>query len=321
MKLQILILFLLCSHLLNAQDSEKLIKDSEKYILENKHHKFENTYAKIWKVYLKEQIPNYYNATKQTKKNDYENAFKNIDSLVSEDYLVKDILEDKMFDKLHKTEKWRNLEQNIKNTHLSYNKKVRRKLLKLRDEDQSIRLILLDVRKAHPKNKDLLNKIREKMKQIDRKNAKIIENIIDKYGWLGKDIVGEQGNQALFLGIQHIDELKVQTKYLPIIKNAVKKGDAEPWHYAYLTDRILMNQGKKQIYGTQTIISSNPKNSYVVPLENPEKVDELRQEFGLEPLKEYLEEMGIDWNLEEYKKNEKRIEKMYKERFEKRKKK
>lgn len=155
------------------------------------------------------------------------------------------------------------------------------------------------------------------MKKIDLESVDIVAKIIDKYGWLGKDKIGKEANETLFLGIQHIDDLVVQSKYLPAIKDAVKKGNAEPWHLAFLTDRILMNQGKKQVYGTQKIITKNPETSYIIPLENPEKVDELRKEIGLDPLNDDLQEDGLSWNLEDYKKDLPRIEKLYKERVEK----
>ncbi|MCD8178601.1 MAG: hypothetical protein LUE98_14730 [Tannerellaceae bacterium] len=99
-----------------------------------------------------------------------------------------------------------------------------------------------------------------------------------------------------------------------MLQQAVQTGKADGWHLAFLTDRILMNQGKKQIYGTQKIISDNPAKSYIVPLEYPEKVDQLRKESGLPPLAEELEEEGMQWNLQEYLKNLPTIEKMYRER-------
>ncbi|WJK00292.1 hypothetical protein [Elizabethkingia anophelis] len=52
-------------------------------------------------------------------------------------------------------------------------------------------------------------------------------------------------------------------------------------------------------------------------MENPEKVDELRKEIGLDPLNDDLQEDGLSWNLEDYKKDLPRIEKLYKERVEK----
>ncbi|WP_454059116.1 hypothetical protein [Elizabethkingia ursingii] len=47
------------------------------------------------------------------------------------------------------------------------------------------------------------------------------------------------------------------------------------------------------------------------------KLDELRKEIGLDPLNDDLQEDGLSWNLEDYKKDLPRIEKLYKERIEK----
>lgn len=60
-----------------------------------------------------------------------------------------------------------------------------------------------------------------------------------------------------------------------------------------------MNQGKAQIYGTQTIGTKNRK-TYVVPLQNVNRVDKLRQEVGLEPLAEYMKEFGKIWSKKIY---------------------
>ena len=62
-----------------------------------------------------------------------------------------------------------------------------------------------------------------------------------------------------------------------------------------------MNQGKPQVYGTQTITSNN--KVFIVPLENPDKVDELRKEIGLAPLNNYMQDFGCEWSLDSYKKN------------------
>lgn len=47
------------------------------------------------------------------------------------------------------------------------------------------------------------------------------------------------------------------------------------------------------------------------------KLDELRKEIGLDSLNDDLQEDGLSWNLEDYKKDLPRIEKLYKERIEK----
>lgn len=317
MKIWILIISFLLTSLIYGQNSKQLIDQSIVYLKNKDNLKFDQTRDKVWTAFLKENIPSYNNAIENIKKKQYPDAFKNLDSIISEDYFIDTILADKNFSALHHMEGWKKFTNQIKAKKSKYNNDVRLKLLDVQSKDQSIRLIYQELKKTYTDDSDLVKSASEKMKKIDLESVDIVAKIIDKYGWLGKDKIGKEANETLFLGIQHIDDLVVQSKYLPAIKDAVKKGNAEPWHLAFLTDRVLMNQGKKQIYGTQKIITKKSETSYIIPLENPEKVDELRKEIGLDPLNDDLQEDGLSWNLEDYRKDLPRIEKLYKERVEK----
>ena len=94
--------------------------------------------------------------------------------------------------------------------------------------------------------KSHLKKVTEK----DSINLIFVKKILDEYGWLGRDIIGRQGNLTLFLVIQHSD-LETQEKYLPMVREAVKKGDVYMSNYILLEDRVALRQGKRQIYGSQ----------------------------------------------------------------------
>lgn len=176
---------------------------------------------------------------------------------------------------------------------------IEKELREIRVKDQSIRLLLIDARK---RKKDV-DEIHRMMDNMDRKHAVRVAEIIDKYGWLAPDDIGYEANEALFLCIQHSQDSLIQHKYLPLLKDAVRKGAAKGWQYAFLTDRCLMNQGEKQIYGTQQI--SREGIYYLVPVQDIDKVDSLRQELGLEPLSEYMKDCGLKngWSKEFYKKN------------------
>ena len=176
---------------------------------------------------------------------------------------------------------------------------IGKELKEMRIEDQSIRLLLIDA----SKKKRNVDKIRRIMNDIDRRNAVRVTEIIDQYGWLSPDDIGYEANQALFLCIQHSEDSLIQNRYLPILKEAVQKGAAKGWQYAFLTDRCLMNQGQKQIYGTQRIIRNGV--CYLVPLQDINKVDSLRKEMGLEPLSEYMKDCGLKngWSKEFYRNN------------------
>jgi hypothetical protein len=55
---------------------------------------------------------------------------------------------------------------------------------------------------------------------------------------------------------------------------------------ADLTDRVLLAEGKKQVYGTQfTLVNGKCKPR---PLKDEANVDKRRKEVGLEPLADYF---------------------------------
>jgi hypothetical protein len=115
------------------------------------------------------------------------------------------------------------------------------------------------------------------------------------------------GNSTLFYVIQHSD-LNTQEKYLPMMREAVKKGDATPNNLAYLEDRVALRHGKKQIYGSQIGRDEITGEYYVRPLEDPDKVDIRREAVGLGKLQDYISNYGLTWNPEEYKKKLPEIE-------------
>jgi hypothetical protein len=131
--------------------------------------------------------------------------------------------------------------------------------------------------------------------------------ILDKYGWLGSDVLGEEGNGTLFFVLQHA-ELPMQAKYLPLLRTAVKEGRAKARHLALVEDRVALRQGKKQIYGSQVGWDMRTNTHYVMPLEDPDHVDQRRAAVGLPPLAEYLQNWQLKWDVQEYKKDLPRIE-------------
>jgi hypothetical protein len=146
--------------------------------------------------------------------------------------------------------------------------------------------------------KDLWKIIQRK----DSLNLIKIELILGKYGWLGADIIGESGNTTLFLVIQHSD-LDTQIKYLPIMQNAVKNGNAKASSLALLEDRVALRQGKRQIYGSQISWNMKTNEYYVLPLDDPDNVDKRRAAVGLPPLADYISTWNLKWDVEQYKKD------------------
>lgn len=298
-----------------AQAYNELVNTAFEYLDKKDDKNLEETSLKLFPAYLKEQMGEYQEAVSAVENNHFTQAFLALEKIVADSILLAEVKADSHFTPLHKDKRWGSLMNKINKIESGYNLSIRNELHEINNSDQGIRLLLIEVRKKYGRESEEEKRVRSIMKKADDTNADKIQDIIDRAGWLGSDKVGYYGNQTYFLAIQHVEDTIVQKRYLPVLRKAVKEGRAEPWQYAFLQDRLLMNQGKPQIYGTQKIISADPEKSYLIPLQDPENVDELRAEVGLGPLQEELEEEGMNWNLEEYRKKLPETEKMFRERF------
>jgi hypothetical protein len=176
-----------------------------------------------------------------------------------------------------------------------------RVLFTVDEDDQKYRSQLSDLEEKKPVDSAAWKEIMVRMREADSINLIKVRAIVDKYSWLGADVIGEQCNTAIFMVIQHSD-LPVQEKYLPVIREAVASGRAQPRHLALLEDRVNLREGRKQRYGTQLKWDVRTNGYQLAPLDDPEHVDERRQAVGLSPLAVYLVQWGLSWDVERYKK-------------------
>jgi hypothetical protein len=66
-----------------------------------------------------------------------------------------------------------------------------------------------------------------------------------------------------------------------------------------MEDRMLMDKGEKQKYGSQVRKSNgSDKWSLHPPIQDPENVNKRRAEVGLEPIEEYLKHFGIEYKTD-----------------------
>jgi Family of unknown function (DUF6624) len=89
---------------------------------------------------------------------------------------------------------------------------------------------------------------------VDRDNTARLREIVDRHGWPGHRLVGE---------------------------DAVARDDASPADLAYLKDRVLMRRGEPQVYGTQYQIRDGVLELW--PVRDPSGLDQRRAALGLEP--------------------------------------
>jgi hypothetical protein len=128
---------------------------------------------------------------------------------------------------------------------------------------------------------------------VDERNRNRLKEIFKEYGFPTRKLVGKDAMHGIFLMIQHSDrDIEWQRLQLSNIEKAVKNGDMDGQSYAYLYDRIKINNGEKQLYGTQfSKVDPINKTVELAPTEDMENLDRRRMEIGMMPIEMYKEFM------------------------------
>jgi hypothetical protein len=123
--------------------------------------------------------------------------------------------------------------------------------------------------------------------EVDADNTAWLRGVVDRHGWPGASLVGEDGANAAWLLVQHADhDPAFQRRCLDLLQAAVERGEGSARDLAYLTDRVLLAEGAEQEYGTQmrtTRAGYAPRS-----LRDPATVDVRRASVGLEPIAGYI---------------------------------
>lgn len=121
----------------------------------------------------------------------------------------------------------------------------------------------------------------EQFAKEDHRNQELAISIIEKCGMPSLKEVSRIQMDAIWLALQHTDK-KHRIKYFPLIEEAVNAGDLSKQQYALMKDRILVDDGLPQLYGTQIV------KGKLYKLEAPESVNERRRAMDMEPIEVYL---------------------------------
>lgn len=127
----------------------------------------------------------------------------------------------------------------------------------------------------------------------DSLNYFLLKDIFAKYGFPNHDLVGQEGSSNFWLLVQHQDRHPAfQDSVLTKMKIEVDAHKASGRNYAYLVDRVKVNTGQQQIYGTQ--LELNEEHTSYIPKNviDPDKLNERRLSVGLESIESYIEFMN-----------------------------
>src|SRR5690606_18934087 len=163
--------------------------------------------------------------------------------------------------------------QSTKTDSIPYDS-LRTVLEEIHDTDQGIRIELMEGLGGN------VGDLFRRMAQVDSVNRVKINRILSDYGWLPQSKVGEKATSAIFFVVQHGGKEMIQEN-LPTLQKLASENEAKTTHAAMMEDRLLMYEGKKQIYGTQAS-GDTTGASYVWPIKDPERVNELRKAAGFD---------------------------------------
>lgn len=171
------------------------------------------------------------------------------------------------------------------------NSTLKRQLDSITAEDQRYReifIILLDSLKTdslakayHLPATKLEEHFSSLQSEIDSLNLAFIEAVIAKYGYPGKSMVGEPANETAWYVIQHSDKIST---YFKEIQKAGKKKELSSVLVAMMEDRLLVEQNRKQKYGSQIARRKMKGGSeevvFVWPIKQASTVNKRRQKIG-----------------------------------------
>jgi hypothetical protein len=174
------------------------------------------------------------------------------------------------------------------------NQRLQHELDSIRGQDQRYRRLMARYRKG--KADSLATALRVPKAQVsahilgamhrtDSTNLRRVEDIIWRYGYPGKSLVGSPTNEAAWAVLQHSDKIP---QYLIWVQGAAEAGEIPYPLYAQMLDRKLMDDGQEQVYGTQTTgytvldhtTGRQHTIAFVWPIQDLAHVDKRRRQAG-----------------------------------------
>ncbi len=158
---------------------------------------------------------------------------------------------------------------------------LRVELMSMHLVNEELRKELIEIGLSNLRLKDVY-----RQESLDRMHSSRLKEIVAAHGWPGIDLVGTDGSEAAFHLAEHSHrEPQFQNECLELMENALQQGQVKPAHYAELFDRVQIDRGNMQRFGTQAVFHQGKIE--FLPLEDPDRVDARRARMGMVPLREY----------------------------------
>ena len=165
----------------------------------------------------------------------------------------------------------------------------------VRERDQKLRQDMMDYYSRG--DVDSVLWCSAQIEAADAENQRLVFGILDAGGW--PEGLSEEANSAIFLVVDHA-EVEAQRRYYRCVARAARRGVIGRSSQLTLRDRILMYEGKRQVYGTQTVSFARGDSTvcYVWPVVRARSLDRRRSRVNLPPMDEYVGMVGEGFGFE-----------------------
>ncbi|MEQ8238613.1 MAG: hypothetical protein RIA69_05330 [Cyclobacteriaceae bacterium] len=160
---------------------------------------------------------------------------------------------------------------------------IERQLEEINHQSLRLRSKVMPIIKEYGFDSPQMDSLNSKISEFDALSLDFVISIIDQYGWLGKKKIGNTGNQTLFLVIQHAPDNATRKKYFPLLEQSAEEGSSQRSDMATMKDRILVQDGQLQIYGTQSRMVDGKLEPF--PIQDPDGINKRRKKVGLSKMK------------------------------------
>ena len=128
-------------------------------------------------------------------------------------------------------------------------------------------------------------------KKKDKNEIRLCE-MFKTNGFLGQSLVGYDGAAAAFYLYTHFASVESRQAMVPAIFSAINKNELpRDEAYAAFIDRLKLEKGQRQLYGTQAFVKNNLL--VIAPIEGEKLIDRRRNALGLSTLSKYLKYLEL----------------------------
>jgi len=280
-------------------DYQTLIAKASLFHLQGKYKTALDLYEKAFQIQQPDALAAYKAAGMYSLDSNADKAFQYLQLSLDSGCTEADWLAfDPYFNYLRNTSpgKWRTINEEAFTKEKQYAQTLQLPLLRKQINLMTLRDQELRYKRAQNNDESLADIIDKQTNQSDLNNLAKAKEIIREYGWPKISQVGKDGQNNLWLIVQHADrDVLFQQTALEAMEKLKGSKELNMEDYAFLYDRVQCNLNYKQWYGTQVAWTSNGEASAFRPITKEYQADERRQKIGLQSLRVYALTYGFSY--------------------------